>query len=474
MTIPAYDSVDKAVEQTIPTIKRIANEVWQFAELSLQEVKSAQLIMDILQEQGFTITSKGTAGVPTAFIAEYGSGTPVLGLLAEYDALPGLGNEPVPYREPRKDQVTSGHGCGHNLLGAGCIGAAIALKNVVAEQKIPGTIRVYGCAAEETEGAKVYMARAGLFKDLDAALHWHPGSSAEVTSFRSTAVNQMKIEFFGKSAHAGGSPWLGRSAVHAAELFAHGINLMREHVEPTARLHYIYESAGLAPNVVPDYARLCLYIRDSDRAHVEASTAWAKQVAEGAALATQTTAKVLVYTGLYDLLPNTPLAARMQAHLERIGVSAYSEEEQAFAREIQQNFGVEPQGMASETEPLIDENTLLGFSTDVGDVSWNAPTMGCGMPTMPIEVNVHTWAATACHGMSIGLKGAMQAARVLAWTGIDIMTDAELRQAARADFERRVSGQPYVSPLSPEMKHPLGLPAWLAGDVLQDEAQQKL
>jgi aminobenzoyl-glutamate utilization protein B len=474
MTIPAYDSIDQAVEQTIPTIKRIANEVWQFAELSLQEVKSAQLIMDILQEQGFTITSKGTAGVPTAFIAEYGSGAPVLGLLAEYDALPGLGNEPVPYREPRKDQIASGHGCGHNLLGAGSIGAAIALKNVVTEQKIPGTIRVYGCAAEETEGAKVYMARAGLFNDLDAALHWHPGSSAQVTSFRSTAVDQMKIEFFGKSAHAGGSPWLGRSAVHAAELFAHGINLMREHVEPAARLHYIYESAGLAPNVVPDYARLCLYIRDSDRAHVEASTAWAKQVAEGAALATQTTAKVLVYTGLYDLLPNTPLAERMQAHLERIGVSAYSEEEQAFAREIQQNFGVEPQGMASKTEPLIDENTLEGFSTDVGDVSWNAPTMGCGMPTMPIEVNVHTWAATACHGMSIGLKGAIQAARVLTWTGIDIMTDAELRQAARADFERRVGGQPYVSPLSPEMKHPLGLPTWLTEDALQDGAQQKL
>ena len=471
MTIPAYDSIDQAVEQATPTIKRIANEVWQLAELSLQEVKSAQLIMDILQEQGFTITSRGTAGVPTAFIAEYGSGTPMLGLLAEYDALPGLGNEPVPYREPRKDQVASGHGCGHNLLGAGCIGAAIALKNVVTEQKIPGTIRVYGCAAEETEGAKVYMARAGLFKDLDAALHWHPGSSAQVSSFRSTAVNQLKIEFFGKSAHAGGSPWLGRSAVHAAELFAHGINLMREHVEPTARLHYIYETAGLAPNVVPDYARLCLYIRDCDRAHVEAATAWAKQVAEGAALATQTTAKALVYTGLYDLLPNTPLAARMQAHLERIGVSAYSEEEQAFAREIQQNFGVEPRGMTAKTERLIDENILQGFSTDVGDVSWNVPTMGCGMPTMPIGVNVHTWAATACHGMSIGLKGAMQAARALAWTGIDIMTDAELRQAARADFERRVSGQPYVSPLPPEMKQPLGLPT---GEAWQNGARQKL
>ncbi len=467
MTTRSYELVDLAVEQATLVIKRIANEVWQFAELSLQELRSAQLIMDILQEQGFTITSKGTAGVPTSFIAEYGTGTPILGLLVEYDALPGLGNEPVPYREPRKDQVTSGHGCGHNLLGAGSVGAAIALKNVVAEQKIPGTIRVYGCAAEETEGAKVYMAREGLFNDLDAVLHWHPTSSAEVSNYRSTAANSIKIEFFGRGAHAGGTPWLGRSAVHAAELFAHGINLMREHVEPTARLHYIYESAGLAPNVVPDYAKLCLYVRDCDRAHVEASSAWVKQIAKGAAIATQTTAKVLVYTGIYDLLPNSPLAERMQAHLEQIGIPVFSEEEQAFARELQQNYGVEPEGMATETLSLADENTSMGFSTDVGDVSWNAPTMGCGMPTMPLGVSVHTWAATACHGMSIGLKGALQATRVLAWTGIDIMTDAELRQAARADFERRVRGRPYVSPLSPEMKHPLELPEWITEDALQ-------
>ncbi len=457
MTTPSYESVDQAVEQATPTIKRIATDVWQLAELSLQEVKSAQLVRDILQKQGFTITSKGTAGVPTAFIAEYGSGAPIVGLLAEYDALPGLGNEPVPYRAQRKDQVTSGHGCGHNLLGAGCVGAAIALKNVVAEHKLPGTIRLYGCAAEETEGAKVYMARAGLFNDLDAALAWHPGPFAQVTNFRSTAIDQAKIEFFGKSAHAGASPWLGRSAVHAAELFAHGIKLMREHVEPTARLHYIYESAGMAPNVVPDYARLSLYVRDRDRAHVEASIAWVKQIAEGAALATQTTAKVLVYAGVYDLLPNTPLAERMKVHLERIGIPAYSEEEQAFAREIQHNFGVEPKGMAAETLPLADETITMGFSTDVGDVSWNAPTMSCGLPTMPLGITVHTWAATACHGMSIGSKGALQAARVLARTGLDILTDAGLRQAARADFERRVSGRPYVSPLSPEMKHPLEL-----------------
>ena len=457
MTIRSYESVDQAVEQVRPAIERIAREVWQLAELSLHEVQSAQLVMEILQEHGFTITSTGTAGVPTAFIAEYGTGTPVLGFLAEYDALPGLGNEPVPYRQPRHDQVTSGHGCGHNLLGAGCIGAAIALKNVMVEQGLPGTIRLYGCAAEETEGAKIYMAREGLFQDVDVALHWHPGSLARVTSYRSTAVDQMKIEFFGRSAHAAGGPWLGRSAVHAAELFAHGLNLMREHLEPTARIHYIYESGGMAPNVVPDYARLCLYVRDAHRQNVMATTAWVKQIAEGVALATQTKSKVQVYTGLYDLLPNSPLAQRMQGYLERIGVPTYTEEEQAFARQLQQSFGVEPKGMATETQPLTDESTLMGASTDVGDVSWNVPTMGCGMPTMPLGVAVHTWAATASHGTSIGLKGALYAARVLAWTGLDLLTDTELRQAARADFERRVRDQPYISPLPPEMKQPLGL-----------------
>jgi aminobenzoyl-glutamate utilization protein B len=457
-SLSPFEAIDQAVEQVKPIIERLAKELWQLSELSLQEVKSAQLVMDVLQEQGFTITSKGTAGVPTAFIAEWGSGTPILGILAEYDALPGLGNEPVPHQEPRKDHVTSGHACGHNLLGAGATGAAIALKNLMAQRKIPGTLRLYGCAAEETEGAKVYMARDGLFNDLDAALHWHPGPLASVTNIRSAAVDSLTIEFFGKAAHAGLVPWLGRSAVDAAELFAHGLNLMREHVEPTARIHYVYEKAGEAPNIVPDYARIRLYVRDIDRAHVEASTAWIKQISEGAALATQTKAKTQVYIGMYDLLPNQPLAERMQTHLERIGVPTYSQEELDFATEVQRNFDVEPKGMATTTLPLPDENTSMGASTDVGDVSWVTPTMGCGMPTVPLEIEMHTWPATACHGTSIGVKGAIYAARVLAATGLDILTDVELRKAARADFEQRISGKPYVSPLPPELKHPVGLP----------------
>ncbi|SRR6266851_3645742 len=464
-TVLSFEVIDQAVEQARPTMERLARELWQLAELSLQEVQSARLIMDMLREEGFTITSKGTARVPTAFIAEWGTDRPILGVLVEYDALPGLGNEAVPHQEPRKDHVTSGHGCGHNLLGSAAIGAAIALKNLASAHHIPGTLRVFGCAAEETEGAKVYMAREGLFNDLDAVLHWHPDSDAAVTNIRSAATNSVRIEFFGKAAHAGGVPWLGRSALHAAELCAHGINLMREHVEPTARIHYVFEKGGEAPNVVPDYARIRLYVRDIDRAHVEASTAWIRQIAEGAALATQTRVVALVYSGIYDLLPNRPLAERMQAHLERLGVPSFSEEEQAFARELQSNFGVEPQGMATTTTPLPADEPAFGFSTDVGDVSWCTPTMGCGMPTVPLEVGLHTWAATACHGTSIGLKGAMHAAHVLAATGVDILTDADLRQAARADFERRTNGKPYISPLGPEMERPLEIPDWVLQEV---------
>lgn len=454
--VPPVESVDQKVEEAGPVIERIAREVWDLAELSHEEVGSARLLMDVLEENGFAITSRGTAGVPTAFVAEWGSGSPALGFLPEYDALPGLGNEAVPRREPRKDGTSSGHGCGHNLLGAGLIGAAIALKEVMAEQEVPGTLRVYGCAAEETEGAKVYMAREGLFSDLDAALHWHPMSYASVFNLRLAALDQVKVEFFGKTAHAGMEPWNGRSALHAAELFAHAVNMMREHVEPTARIHYVYESAGEAANIVPDYARMSLSMRDVDRARVEKSTGWIEQIAEGAALATQTRSKVDVPFGLYDLLPNGPLAERMQVHLERVGVPEWTEEEQRFAIECQKNFGAEAQGMATEVLPLPEEPTL-GASTDVADVSWNAPTMGCTMPTWPQGISAHTWPVVACGGTSIGLKGALHAAKVLARTGYEIMTDGELREAACADFEHRTQDRPYTSPLPQGHEHPLGL-----------------
>jgi aminobenzoyl-glutamate utilization protein B len=453
-----YEAADRAVERAQPMIEGIARDLWDIAEVSLQEVESERVVREALEESGFTITSSATAGVATAFVAEWGSGAPVIGLLAEYDALPGLGNAAVPRQEPRADGKTSGHGCGHNLFGAGVVGAAAALKSVMAEQGIQGTVRVYGCAAEESEGAKIYMARAGLFDDLDAALHWHPGDAPSTTNIRLLAINQIRVEFFGKTAHAGAAPWLGRSAVHAAELFTHGVNLMREHVEPTARMHYKYDQAGVAANVVPDYARITMIVRDAERSRVEAMTDWIKQIAEGAALATQTSARTMVYTGCYDLLPNTPLAERMQAHLEAIGLPNYTDEERAFAQELQRNFGIDPTGLADSVVPLPDGSQVIGASTDVGDVSYLTPTMGCSIPTVPLGIGLHTWAATASHGTSIGLKGAVAAARALARLGAELMTDEQLRQAARADLERRVAGQPYKSPLSPEVEHPLGTP----------------
>jgi aminobenzoyl-glutamate utilization protein B len=327
-------------------------------------------------------------------------------------------------------------------------------------QNIPGTLRVYGCAAEETEGAKIYMARVGLFNDLDACLHWHPGPIAAVINVRMAANDAMKIEFHGRSAHAGLEPWKGRSALDAMELAAHALNLMREHVEPTARIHYVYEAAGVAPNVVPDYARMWLTVRDADRARVVATTEWARQIADGAATATQTETNVNVYIGKHDLLPNTPLAEHMQAVLERVGTPAWSEEEQAFARECQKQMGLAEAGLVTKVLPLPKEPTV-GGSSDVADVSWITPTMGVVMPTVPLNVALHTWPVTACGGMSIGLNGTVAATKVLAITALDVLTNEGLRKAARADFEKRTEGFTYVSPLSPEQKRPLGLPEWM-------------
>jgi aminobenzoyl-glutamate utilization protein B len=448
-------SVADAVDGARPAIERISAEVWDLVELSLEEVESAKVHVRELEAAGFEV-STGTAGVETAFLAErrFGDG-PVVGFLAEYDALPGLGNEAVPRRQPRADGKTSGHGCGHNLLGAALSGAAIATAEVLEADGIEGTVRVYGCAAEESEGAKVYMARDGLFDDVDACLHWHPWAMAAVMNMRLAAVNAVRIAFQGRTAHAGMDPWNGRSALDAIELAAHGINLMREHVEPTARTHYVFEDGGAAPNVVPDYARMLLLVRDVDRAHVVATTEWVKQIAEGAALATQTRAEVDDFFGIHDLVPNTPLAERMQEHLDTVGAPAWTDEEQAFARECQANMGIPELGLSTDVVPLQPE-IAIGGSSDVADVSWNSPTMGVVMPTVPIGVSMHTWAVTACGGMSIGLKGALAATDVLARTALDVLTDADLRAAARADFERRTDGFEYVSPIPEDQAGPRG------------------
>jgi aminobenzoyl-glutamate utilization protein B len=451
----------KAVAASEAAILRISREVWETAELSLAEVKSAQIHLRELRAAGFKIVSTGTSGVPTAFLAEWsqGSGGAKVGFLPEYDALPGLGNAPKPSQTAAASGNTSGHGCGHNMLGAGCTGGALVLKRMMEESGTPGTVRVYGCAAEETEGAKVYMAREGLFNDLDAALAWHPAPVACAGLVRTTAYSGAKIIFRGRTAHAGNSPWEGRSALKAAELFSHGVHLMREHILPTARLHHVYEQAGLAPNVVPDYAQLWMTIRDADRSKVDAMIAWMREIAEGAALATQTKAEFDLFFGAYDLLPNEPLARLLYRHLHARPLD-WTADQHAFAKDCQKALGVPELGMATEMLPFIPE-TKMGGSTDVGDISYNTPTALFAWPTLPLGIGLHSWPVTACAGMSIGDKASLDTARILAGAGYDVMTDPELRAAARADFQKRRGDQPFVSPIPASRRQPLGLPEFL-------------
>jgi aminobenzoyl-glutamate utilization protein B len=345
------------------------------------------------------------------------------------------------------------------MIGAGCTGGAMALKRMMETARTSGTIRVYGCAAEETEGAKVYMARENLFADVDAVLAFHPAPVAVAGTVRMNATNNAKISFRGRNAHAGNSPWEGRSALKAAELFGAGIQYMREHILPTARLHYIYEAAGVAPNVVPDFAQVWITIRDLDRDKVNGMTEWIRQIAEGAALMTQTKAEFDLFFGMYDLLPNEPLARLLHSHILATPLE-WTAEEQAFAKACQREMKVKEDGMATKAMPFLS-NVSAGGSTDIGDISYQTPAGVFGWPTLPLNIGLHTWPVTACGGMSIGDKASLNTARILAAAGFDLMTTPALREAAKADFRQRRGDQPFQSPLPPERKQPLGLPVFL-------------
>jgi aminobenzoyl-glutamate utilization protein B len=441
------------VDDLRPIIEAAADALWDFAEVRYEEVRSAAYLKEILEEGGYTITRDTVAGIPTAFVAEIGAGEPVIGILAEYDALPGLGNAPVPRKQPRADGVTNGHGCGHNLLGSAAVGAALAVGRAVQAGQLPGTVRLYGTPAEEGGQGKVFMARDGVFDDAEVILHWHPGDQAGVMNMRTTANANLDVEFFGVTAHAGGQPWQGRSALHAVELFCHGVNLMREQMEPTGRVQYVVRAGGQETNIIPEYASVQIGYRDADLERVNRHVAWIKQIAEGAALATQTRAEVTFLGAIHDLMPNGPLAERMQAVVEQVGAPVFDEEEQAFARQVQAEMDLPVTGLEMAVPPLGPERTE-GYSTDVGDVSKIAPTMGLNMPTVPAGVSMHTWGATACHGVSIGRKGAVQAAKGLALMAAELLTDADLRAAAKADFDARMGGKSYVSPIPDEVKMP--------------------
>ena len=422
----------------------LADQIWAFAETALRETRSAALLADYAEAHGFDV-DRGVAGMPTAFVASFGEGRPIIGVLGEYDALPGLSQRAQPTLEPLV-AGGAGHGCGHNLFGAASLGAALAIKELIAGGELSGTVRFYGTPAEEAVGGKLFMVRAGLFDDLDVALAWHPGDRIVADTKGNQAIVDLVVEFEGSTAHAAFDPWNGRSAADGAEVFTFALNLMREHVRPTVRMHYVVTEAGDVPNVVPAKARVWCWLRDSSAARVNQLLERARQIAEGAALATGTSARVTVQSGDWEMLPMLTGAKLIHDNMMWLGPIEYTEQEQEFARQIQRATDVEPVGLKGTPEPLdLDPHGIDGGSTDVGDVSWTVPTLHLSVTTAAAGAPWHAWPVVATGGMSIGHKGMVYAAKTMAATMVDLFADPEKLAEVRREFEDKTRGIEYVS-----------------------------
>jgi aminobenzoyl-glutamate utilization protein B len=416
--------------------KSIALQIWNYAEVGYKEVKSSALLQRTLSDNGFNV-KPGVAEIPTAFVATYGSGSPVIGILAEFDALPGLSQQATPEKMPVEGQQ-AGHGCGHNLFGTASVAAGIEIKNLIAAKKLTGTIRVYGCPAEEGGSGKVYMVRAGLFSDVDIVIHWHPGDVNSVTLTSALANKSAKFRFHGIAAHAAAAPDKGRSALDGVESMDYMVNMMREHIPQETRIHYVITNGGKAPNVVPDFAEVYYYVRHPKKEEVVRIFDWVVAAAKGAAMGTQTTVDYEVIGGTHDLLLNKALAADMQANLQQVGGVGYTPAETEFAKKIQATFTfkVAAPETAGIVQPLKEHDDAGGGSTDVGDVSYTVPTVGLQAATWVPGTPAHSWQATACGGMEIGFKGMMVAAKTMALTAIDCYLNPALVAQANLEFKK--------------------------------------
>ncbi|WP_236975192.1 amidohydrolase [Membranihabitans maritimus] len=366
--------VIKGINDQFPELRELSDKIWSYEEEAFQEIRSSEALVDYARKNGFKIT-ENIGGMPTAFTAEYGSGHPVIGILGEFDALPGLSQKTVPYKDPL-NTGNPGHGCGHNLFGTASLGAAVALKKLLERGELQGTIRFYGTPAEEKYFGKLWMIRAGAFEDVDVVLDWHPSGETKVAVQKGLALVDFIVEFYGQAAHASGDPWNGRSASDAMELYAAGINTFREHIRPTVRIHYHMQQAGDVVNVVPDYARIWTRVRDTRRAGMEEVWKHVEEMARGASIMTKTDYKISLVSGVHEILVNRTGSEAMQKNLEFLGPIIYTEEEQNFAKKIQKATAKEELGMESVITPL--EETLehpMGGSTDVGDVSWVVPVV---------------------------------------------------------------------------------------------------
>ncbi|MGF1560022.1 MAG: amidohydrolase [Flavobacteriaceae bacterium] len=437
------EDVIKNLDGKTEAYGNIAQTIWGYAEMGYQEEKSSALLQKTLADEGFTVKT-GVAGIPTAFIAEYGSGTPIIAIMGEYDALPGLSQEAV--AEKKSAGQAAGHACGHHLFGTASTAAAIATKEWMVANNTKGTIRFYGTPAEEGGSGKVYMVREGLFNDVDVALHWHPGDDNEASAGAALANKSAKFRFYGVSAHAAGSPEKGRSALDGVEAMNMMVNMMREHIPQETRIHYVITNGGKAPNVVPDFAEVYYYARHDRRDVVMAIFDRIIKAAEGAALGTGTTMDFEMIGGTHELLPNLTLQKVMHDNLSKVGGIEYTAEEKAFADKIAVSLGQKEANLATakNVQPYKTE-ARAGGSTDVGDVSFTVPTVGMGAATWVPGTPAHSWQAVAAGGTSIGKKGMMVAAKTLTLTAIDLFKDKDLIAKAKAELiERRGADFKYI------------------------------
>lgn len=444
LLIPAVAISQKTKEDVVKSIdagydkySAVAKKIWEFAEVGYQETKSSALLQETLSQAGFKI-EKGVAGMPTAFVATFGSGKPVIGILGEFDALPGVSQDAVP--EVKKvEGRPAGHACGHHLFGTASSVAAIAVKNWLIANKMQGTIRFYGTPAEEGGSGKVYMVREGLFNDVDVVFHWHPGSQNNAGAGSSLANKTGKFRFTGIAAHAAASPERGRSALDGVEAMNDMVNMMREHVTQDSRIHYVITRGGEAPNVVPAFAEVYYYVRHPKRTEVKDMWERLTRAAQGAALGTDTKVEWEITGGVYDLLPNETLAKVMDTNLRTVGGYTYTPEEKAFAEKIQTTFTTPAPALSTTnaiSEFKISDGSGFG-STDVGDVSWVVPTAGLSAATWVPGTAAHSWQAVAAGGTTIGNKGMMVAAKTMALSIIDVFSNPATIDAAWKELKKR-------------------------------------
>ena len=464
------EEIWRLVDEHQKAFIELSDRVWEMPELAYAEFRSVAEHKKALEAHGFRITEK-LAGIPTAIMGEAGEDGPVIAILGEYDALPGLSQEAGVAEHRPLPGDGAGHGCGHNLLGAGAMLAATAVKDYLAKNGIKGRVRYYGCPAEEGGAAKAFMVREGCFKDVDIAISWHPAPFAAVNEAKSLANTRIDFTFTGRSSHAAAAPHLGRSALDAIELMNVGVSYMREHMPSEARIHYAYlDAGGIAPNVVQGKATVRYLIRASDLPMLQGLVARVRKIADGAALMTETAVSTKVVSAVSNLLGNTPLEQAMQNNLDRLGPPPFDDEDRAFAAEIQKTLSDEDIAsafkrvgmpvrkgvpLADEIVPLDAKGAAMVGSTDVGDVSWVVPTVQARGATYAIGTPGHSWQLTAQGQSPLAHKGMVHVAKVMAGVAVDALRDPKLIEQAKADLAARTEATPYVCPLPTDLSPPI-------------------